>query len=996
MSEEKGRFIQNKYEIVSKIKQGGFGIVYYGYDHVFDKPIAIKAIEPSLLQEAKYIDSFLEEAKNAGKLSHNNIVHIYNLVRDDDGQFFIIMEYIHGVDLGKILRQCRQKGLAIPQELGVFVIKEICKALEYAHNKRDLITDKPLKLVHLDISPSNIMVSFSGHIKLIDFGLAKIRFQNNKSRDSVLTGKLPYMAPEQLNGGNIDRRTDIFALGALFYEILTGSRAFPIQNPEQTVELIRRAKIDETLLVKNKVPEQLQRILFKMSKKDPDDRYHGANGVYLDLVEYLMTTAHSVELSEELGDFIKNLFDYDAAVDSQSPPQFEPELPNNGQDEINALVEELQKVKIVDAPISAVEKSDFQGADADDIDEISNTISELTAQIEPTEEITKVEDVVEVITNDPGEQPTTADHSAEDFSEEAFERDDILPQEESFEINDMKWADSEQRSEDDIKILEEADNIQNSDAIIADESPIAVADAADDETMLPDEIPDLMSELEKVRKSINAGEEKSLAESGSPKTAPPHQIVQSIYSEEEGEDDLKTVIDVIRLSTKSNKKKFTTAGIAFLGFIMLFFIVDIFFQMTAMGEGVYNRLFPPAIRISTVPSGATVYLDQKRVSGVTPLSIPRIAPGVHELTLTYAGYSQLVKSVHVPSKGEVNISGEAARKGYDPYLFRFKSIVDLTSDPSGATIYINNTPYLHKTPSLIEWEVGMPLSIEMEQEGFQKISGFRLNTLDGIEEIEDRRIWSFQKFEGEEKRYRVEGAFKKIITVTSIPSGVVFFIDGAPNPSGQTDVSSTIALSMGKHEITFRKDGFNTQRVNVTVDKDGPESLSVVLTRNVRFFAIDKTDLGNNDIGATIVKIIQNNRQFVRNNKTPCEISLPPVDLQVVLSKNGYKDAIARVTARDKDIVVKMEPSTIEAEIVVMDALTGLPLKDVQISYRSLTSEQTSEMYYGSTDEQGRCGNKISPGEYSFKAKKFGYFEKYAILNTHSGENKLEFRLIIQ
>ena len=141
MNQEEKRLIQNKYEIVSRIKQGGFGIVYKGYDHVFEKDVAIKAIEPSLLREAKYIDLFLEEAKNAGKLSHNNIVHIYNLVRDESGQFFIIMEYVNGVDLGKILKLCRTKNVILPHELSVFIVKEICKALEYAHNKRDLITD---------------------------------------------------------------------------------------------------------------------------------------------------------------------------------------------------------------------------------------------------------------------------------------------------------------------------------------------------------------------------------------------------------------------------------------------------------------------------------------------------------------------------------------------------------------------------------------------------------------------------------------------------------------------------------------------------------------------------------------------------------------------------------------------------------------------------------------------------------------------------------------
>ncbi len=225
---------------------------------------------------------------------------------------------------------------------------------------------------------------------------------------------------------------------------------------------------------------------------------------------------------------------------------------------------------------------------------------------------------------------------------------------------------------------------------------------------------------------------------------------------------------------------------------------------------------------------------------------------------------------------------------------------------------------------------------------------------------------------------------------------MTFRIDGSPTPSGRTDVSNVIALSMGRHEILFMKEGFNSKRVRINVNKGGPESISLVLTRNVRFFAKDIKDPENNEIGATIVKIIQNKKSYNRNDRTPCEISLPPVNLKVVLRKDGYKDTIVNVSPRDKDVVVKMEPSITDVEIVVKDALTGLPLKDAQISYRSLMNDQAPEVYYGATDKNGKCINKLQPGEYSFKVKKSGFFEKYAIMNTKLGENKLEFRLIIQ
>ena len=993
MKQEERRLIQDKYEIVSKIKQGGFGIVYKGYDHVFEKEIAIKAIEPGLLREAKYIDLFLEEAKNAGKLSHNNIVHIYNLVRDESGQFFIIMEYVNGVDLGNILRQCRKKNIIIPQELSVFIVKEVCKALEYAHNKRDLITDKPLRLVHQDISPSNIMTSRLGQVKLIDFGLAKIRFENNNSKEVVISGKLPYMAPEQVNGGIIDRRTDIFSLGTVFYELLTGSRLFPLDDPHQTIDLIKKSKIEMSLLKKRNVSQSVQNVLLKMLKKNPDNRYLGANGVYLDLVECLMSSAHSVELSDDLGDFVRELIDTNGAIEIETSGGIAPGKPGEASS-IEPQVETVQDVpgKVEDKQ-GAAETDQFEIKEpelgtADLTDDSEQAIAETSDESGHAGEDVGAGTEIElqdstVSTGDSGTIPLAeaADTVAEEIKRTSVEKPGISPelQPDSTGIEqhdaDKKLADVPISTKDEAAMMPLDSATEKSGEAL----PIMGAD---------DEAENV--ELANVNQSII---ETKIEQDNKP-TAP--ETIPAIYADEEGEDDLKTVIDVIRLSTSRHKKVLTIGGLSVLSAIVLFFILDIMLQLTSFGEGIYNRLFPPAIRINSLPAGASIYLDNKQIPGKTPLSIPKITPGVHELKLTYSGFNPLIKSIHVPSKGEVKVAGENIRKGYDPYLFKFKSQVDVISDPVGATIYINQLLYPQKTPATVEWETGTPLSIELEQDGFQKLSGFTLNTLDGIEEIEDRRLWSFHTTEGEAKKYIVEGLFKKFMTISCIPSGVNFYIDGSATPSGRTDVANTIALSMGKHEIVFRKTGFNSRRVRLNVDKNSSESISVMLTRNVRFFAKDKNDLGNNEIGATIVRIIQNRRSYRRNDKTPCEISLPPVNLQVVLNKEGYKEAVVGVTPRDNDVVVKMEPSFADVEIIVKDALTDLPLKGAQLSYRSLVNNRAADIYFGATDEKGVCTNKLAPGEYSFRVKKFGYFEKYAILNTSAGKNKLEFKLIIQ
>lgn len=981
MEKTESRLIQDKYEIVSKIKQGGFGIVYYGYDHVFEKPVAIKAIEPSLLKEAKWVDLFLAEAKNAAKLSHNNIVHIYNLVTAEDGQFYIVMEFVDGMDLGKILRQARKANVKLPVELSIYIIKEICKALEYAHNKRDIMTDKPLRLVHQDISPSNIMISLAGHVKLIDFGLAKFRNQNADSNELVISGKLPYMAPEQLNvtNGHIDRRTDIFSLGVTFYEMLTGTRLLTSEDPEQIIDSLKKLRIDTSKLNENDVPAPIQKILIKMLQKSPEDRYHGANGVYLDLVEYLMSSTHAVELSEELGDFLKSLYDANLSPGAVSESSLNEE-DSEADQQIKQLSEELEKL---------IHEKDDNGKSSEEHVEKESTYSKIS--------LDDIQDLKTASVNYDAATGKSSQESKPQSESDSQNQKKQPPQranDASATFGHASSTTSDQESEIDVVTENEKSNIKPE---IYDETlpeQTSENDNGVSEKVIPEngksEI-DVKSAEKIIAEKLSSPE--SQAKIHKETTLP---ASTSGFDEEEGEDDLKTVIDVIRLSTRTHKKAITVTALSTLAFLALFLTLDIFLQMTSLGEGIYNRLFPPAIKISTAPSGAVVYLNKERISGETPLSIPKIDPGVHEITLTHAGFAPLVKSIHVPSKGEIKVAGEEARKGYNPYLFRFKIQIELNSEPSGAMVYLNDIQYPHRTPALVEWEVGKPLSVEMELDGFQKLSGFSLNTTEGLEEIEDRRLWEFDRIQGESKRYIVQGNFKKFINIASIPSNVTFYLDGASSPSGRTDVTKVVALSTGRHQILFRKNGFNSRRLTINVDRDGPENISVMLTRNVRFYAKDKNDPENNELGATVTKIIRNNKVYLRNEKTPCDLALPPVNLQVVLSREGYKDAVVGVSANERDVLVAMEPSLIDVKIKVSDALTGLPLKDAELSFRSLTDTKAQEVMFGKTDENGMISNTLAPGEFSFRVKKAGYFEKFAILNTKKGEDTLEFKLIIQ
>ncbi|MFQ5710132.1 MAG: protein kinase [bacterium] len=302
------RILEDKYEIIKEIKKGGFGIVYYGIDRNLSKPIAIKEIAPNLLGFPKYMDMFQDEALKIAKLSHPNIVHIYDLIKTADGRHYIIMEYIDGIDLEKVIRRTRKLGRKIPPHLAVYIVSEICIALDYAYHRRDAVSSKSLNLVHQDISPSNIMISRSGNVKLIDFGIALIprEFMRAMSGQKVV-GKIHYMAPEQLTQGNHpEHRSDLFSLGLVLYECLIGRRVF--SNREELVAAAKSGEWIREPLEEKGLPPILEKILHTAIEADLSKRYQSAMDLYQEAMQYLVSCHISGDLMEQLADYIKELF----------------------------------------------------------------------------------------------------------------------------------------------------------------------------------------------------------------------------------------------------------------------------------------------------------------------------------------------------------------------------------------------------------------------------------------------------------------------------------------------------------------------------------------------------------------------------------------------------------------------------------------------------------------------------------------------------------------
>jgi serine/threonine protein kinase len=218
-----------KYVLTRLIATGGMAEIFLAHEKAHpDQPMVIKRILPHLIESSEFVSMFLDEARIAAQLHHENVVEIFDVGRVD-GAYFIGMEYVHGEDIRRIYNQAYKRQQSLPLSHSIRIIAEAAIGLGFAHRLPDL-TGKPLGLVHRDVSPQNILVGYQGGVKVVDFGIAKAASKVSETRAGVLKGKYSYMSPEQATGDPLDHRTDIFALGIILYETTTGTRLFKRHN----------------------------------------------------------------------------------------------------------------------------------------------------------------------------------------------------------------------------------------------------------------------------------------------------------------------------------------------------------------------------------------------------------------------------------------------------------------------------------------------------------------------------------------------------------------------------------------------------------------------------------------------------------------------------------------------------------------------------------------------------------------------------------------------
>jgi len=319
-----------KYLLVERIGSGGMAEVFRARTQGvggFEKELAIKRIHPHHATDSEFVNMFVDEAKIASALSHANIAQIFDLGCIDDA-YFIAMEYVHGANLAAVLRDALLRAQPLSILLAIHIAREVASGLYAAHTACDP-AGHPLGVVHRDISPQNIQISYSGEVKIIDFGVAKARSKLVRTSAGTIRGKLTYMAPEQVRAQPVDGRADIFSLGLVLYKMLVGRNPFDSQGELELVSKLRRCQIDPPRSLNDKIPRELERIVMRALARRPADRYPDCHQLQQELSQLLWSLDPRFS-GHQLADYMQALYARELAPASpagqpwQLPAQVQP------------------------------------------------------------------------------------------------------------------------------------------------------------------------------------------------------------------------------------------------------------------------------------------------------------------------------------------------------------------------------------------------------------------------------------------------------------------------------------------------------------------------------------------------------------------------------------------------------------------------------------------------------------------------------------------------
>jgi serine/threonine-protein kinase len=311
---------KQRYQVVERIDVGGMAEIYKGKGlslQGIEKTVAIKRILPALTSKPKFVTMFLDEARLAMRLNHSNIAQVFDVGRSG-GTYFLIMEYVEGVNLRRVMEFAVERGERIPVHLALYAIAEVCKGLSYAHN----LTDEAghhLGIVHRDMSPSNVLISSAGEVKVTDFGLAKAVTHVEFTDPGIIKGKFSYLYPEAMaQKAPVDHRADLFSVGIILWEMLAGRRLFMAETDARILELVERAEIPSLRAINPDVSPELEDVVNKALARLPEQRFQSASAMGDAVMDLLYKRGTKVS-SYDLAEFIRSVSSAHTQADQEDP-----------------------------------------------------------------------------------------------------------------------------------------------------------------------------------------------------------------------------------------------------------------------------------------------------------------------------------------------------------------------------------------------------------------------------------------------------------------------------------------------------------------------------------------------------------------------------------------------------------------------------------------------------------------------------------------------------
>ncbi|HWM86398.1 MAG TPA: serine/threonine-protein kinase, partial [Kofleriaceae bacterium] len=298
-----------RYQLVELLAVGGMAELFLADvkgDHGFAKKVVIKRILPQLAADPHFTAMFIAEAKITARLAHPKIAQTHRLGRED-GQLYIEMEYVDGLDVLAMLRECAHRRVRLPAEVSVYIIKEVLDGLDFAHRLRD-DGGHALDIVHRDISPSNVLVSRRGNVKLVDFGIAQAAANEQTTKAGTLKGKYGYMSPEQVMGTGLSSQSDLFSVGVVLAEMLMGRRLFAAPNELDVLLMVRDVNLSRLERYGSHVPADLDGLLRRALQKDPSERYATASEMRDALDEWLFQSRLRMSAGR-IGELVESLYE---------------------------------------------------------------------------------------------------------------------------------------------------------------------------------------------------------------------------------------------------------------------------------------------------------------------------------------------------------------------------------------------------------------------------------------------------------------------------------------------------------------------------------------------------------------------------------------------------------------------------------------------------------------------------------------------------------------